>query len=405
MDWFRAESRHFLNKVHKEAFEMLCKRVQDNDIITLDVVACNMSEASHQEVLRTKGVGLREYLVYCVDGGKLFGGPKSLYDELCRAYKKHALQVIQDQVHTLLHSSRDTSPEYIINMANEAYQSLSMELNAQDENFSTGGVLLQELVEYVTITKYDKGAPTTNTIYTGLEEVDALKDGLVSGELVVLAARPGMGKTALALSMILHNINQGKHVLLFSIEMEKAAIMRRLLTMCSNIEYKKLQSPKAMSTDEYRSILRNGAPNEATKQLYNNSPNLKIYDTGIKSVESIIAACRQQHRAQPVDFIVIDYLQLLDYGKWGAKGSGASNRNLEIGKITGLLKELAKELKIPVLLLSQLNRGVENRECKIPTLSDLRDSGSIEQDADVVMFIHREEYYLRMKEGSDYRLY
>ena len=403
MEWLKIEPKYWLNRVHKEIYDVIYRRFQDHDVITLDIIACSMSDSAHHEILTNKGVELREYLRHCCANGELFKGAEFLYKELLRAYKKQALQLIQDKIHNLLHSSRDTNPDYVINVANEEIQALSMELSSQSEGFSTGNALLQELMDHASKTRDVNYRPTENTIYTGLAEVDRLKDGLVSGELVVLAARPGMGKTALALSVILHNINQGHHVLLFSVEMEKAAIMRRLLAMCSGIEYRKIQNPATMSDEEYCSVLqKGGALNEATQNLSANAQHLKIYDTGIKNVENIITACRQQHRARPVNFIVIDYLQLLDYGKWGAKGGNASNRNLEIGRITGLLKELAKELKIPILLLSQLNRGVENRECKIPSLSDLRDSGSIEQDADVVMFIHREEYYLKMKEGSEY---
>ncbi|MBI1327776.1 MAG: replicative DNA helicase [Alphaproteobacteria bacterium] len=227
-------------------------------------------------------------------------------------------------------------------------------------------------------------------VTTGLKDIDNKMGGLQKSDLIILAGRPSMGKTALATSMAFKaakayadtNGKEGAITAFFSLEMSHDQLTTRILADLSSISSDNIRRGQ-ISEMEFKHFAR--AANELS-----NVP-LYIDDTAALSISAIRTRCRRLKRQHGLGMIVVDYLQLL-------RGSGTrqseQNRVLEISEITRGLKGLAKELQVPVLALSQLSRAVEQREDKRPMLSDLRESGSIEQDADVVMFVYREEYYL-----------
>lgn len=233
-------------------------------------------------------------------------------------------------------------------------------------------------------------------VATGFTDVDSLLGGLQPSDLLILAGRPGMGKTSLATNMAFNaarlwsqdvedgaEVPRGGPVLFFSLEMAAQQLSARILSEQSEIEMWKIRNGKFSDSEWEKFVL--------TMQDLSTLP-LYIDDTGGISIAQIAARARRLKREKNIGVIVIDYLQLIEPSR------RAENRVQEITEVTKGLKTLAKELNVPVMALSQLSRGVDARDDKRPVLSDLRESGSIEQDADVVMFVYREEYYLKSRE-------
>ena len=231
---------------------------------------------------------------------------------------------------------------------------------------------------------------------SGFTDLDALLGGLHPSDLIIVAGRPGMGKTALATNMAFHasrmwakdkadgaEPKRGSPVLLFSLEMAASQLSARILSEQTEIEMRKIRTGRFTDSEWDRFV--------HTAQVLGDLP-LYIDDTGGISIAQIAARSRRMKREKHIGLIVIDYLQLVEASR------RFENRVQEISDVTKGLKALAKELSVPVMALSQLSRGVDNRDDKRPVLSDLRESGSIEQDADVVMFVYREEYYLKSRE-------
>jgi replicative DNA helicase len=230
---------------------------------------------------------------------------------------------------------------------------------------------------------------------TGLEtfyiDFDKMTSGLQHSELIIIAARPSMGKTAWAINIAENAaVRGGKVVAVFSLEMSKESLLRRMLASQAMVNSKAIQTGMLMRDD--RSKLVAGLERLMESKMF-------IDDTpGITLAEMRAKARRLQQQQGALDLIVIDYLQLMT-GSAGGSQKGFENRTQEVSAISRGLKALAKEMRVPVVALSQLSRSSEQRGGdKKPMLSDLRESGSIEQDADVVCFIHREEYYDRENE-------
>jgi replicative DNA helicase len=236
---------------------------------------------------------------------------------------------------------------------------------------------------------YEQGREVTG-LATHYIEFDRMTSGLQESELIIIAARPSMGKTAWAINIAENAaVRGGKVVAVFSLEMSKASLLRRMLASQALVNSKAIQTGMLMRED--RTKLINGLERLMESKLF-------IDDTpGITLAEMRAKARRLKQQHGQLDMIVIDYLQLMTGSNTNAKGF--ENRTQEVSAISRGLKALAKEMKVPVVALSQLSRASEQRGGdKKPLLSDLRESGSIEQDADVVCFIHREEYYDRENE-------
>lgn len=216
---------------------------------------------------------------------------------------------------------------------------------------------------------------------TGFRDLDGILAGLQRSDLFILAARPSMGKTAFSLNLA-HNVAiAGEPVLVFSLEMSKEQLVDRLLSMESGVDAWALRTGNLTDNDFEKLGHAMGTLSEA-KIYIDDTPGITITELRTK-------AKREAHKQQ-LGLIVVDYLQLMS---GGSKFSGQSNRVQEISEISRGLKAIARELNVPLIALSQLSRSVESRTPQIPQLADLRESGSIEQDADVVAFIYREEYY------------
>lgn len=221
-------------------------------------------------------------------------------------------------------------------------------------------------------------------VRTGIRALDEKIGGWQRSDLIIMAARPGMGKTSFVLSIARNAaLDFNKKVAFFSLEMSATQLVHRLFAIESGISAEKIAKGKLNETEWIRLM-------EKINVLF--SSNLIIDDTPALSIFDLRAKCRRLKAHNDIDLIIVDYLQLMQGNVEGAKGTG--NREQEISHISRSLKALAKDLNVPVIALSQLSRAVETRPgVKRPQLSDLRESGSIEQDADMVMFIYRPEYY------------
>ena len=255
--------------------------------------------------------------------------------------------------------------------------------NRQTSDFSPIKEVLLENVAMI-----DRAIQTKGQVIglsTGFKRLDELTSGLQKSDLVIIAARPAMGKTAFALNVAQNAaIKSGASVLIFSLEMSKAQLGQRLLAMESRVEMQKLKTGNIERNDWDRI-------NMALDSL--SRANIHIDDTPGVSVLEMKNKCRRLKSEKGLDLIVIDYLQLMK-----AEGR-ADSRQQEISTLSRYLKLLAREMDCPVIVLSQLSRAPEQRQDHRPILSDLRESGSIEQDADIVMFLYRDDYY--NKENSE----
>ncbi|MGP8251870.1 MAG: replicative DNA helicase [Terracidiphilus sp.] len=270
-------------------------------------------------------------------------------------------------------------------------------LEVSEKGVTNGLVPLDQIVEHSfgTIDNLYKNSREITGLPTDLTEFDRLTSGLQKSELIVIAARPSMGKTALAINMAQNAaINHNAIVAVFSLEMSRESLLRRMLASQAWVDQTNLRT--GFIPREDRSKLQS-----ALNQLLES--RIFIDDSaGISLAEMRAKARRLKQTAKGLDLVVVDYLQLMSVSlPSGSKRGGYENRTQEVSAITRGLKALAKELEVPVVALSQLSRNSERREDKRPMLSDLRESGSIEQDADVVCFIHRESYYNRTEELTD----
>ena len=225
----------------------------------------------------------------------------------------------------------------------------------------------------------EKGA--IRGVTTGFKDLDNILAGFQKSDLIIVAARPSMGKTALSLNLA-HNVavKADQPVLLFSLEMSKEQLVDRMLSMESGVDAWALRTGNLSDADFEKIGHAMGTLSEA-KIYIDDTPSITISDLRTKA--------RREHHKNNLGLIIIDYLQLMS----GSKSFGDGNRVQEISEISRGIKGIARELNVPIIALSQLSRSVESRSPQIPQLADLRESGSIEQDADVVAFIYREEYY------------
>ena len=231
--------------------------------------------------------------------------------------------------------------------------------------------------------RIEKASQTTGSITgvaTGFTDLDYKLSGLQPSDLVLVAARPSMGKTAFVLNIAQHvAFHDGKPVALFSLEMSKEQLVNRLFAMEARIDAQNIRNGNLSDSDWEKLIEGAG--------VVGNS-NLIIDDTPGISISELRSKCRKFKLEHDISLIIVDYLQLMS-----GSSRRSDSRQQEISEISRALKQIARELKVPVVALSQLSRAVEQRENKKPILSDLRESGAIEQDADVVMFLYRDEYY------------
>jgi replicative DNA helicase len=264
----------------------------------------------------------------------------------------------------------------LVDLAEQTIFALSQQRVSSE--FAHIETLLKESFERITAL-YEAGADITG-VPSGYRDLDRITSGFQPGNLIILAARPSMGKSALALCMATNlAVRHGTPVALFTLEMSKSEVTQRMMCSEAKVESQKLRSGKLAPDDWPR--LTAACDKLAKAPIY-------VDDTGSITMMEIRSKARRLKSREPsLGLIIIDYLQLM------TSGTNAESRVQEVSQISRSLKVLARDLEVPIIALSQLSRAVEQRQDKRPILSDLRESGSIEQDADLVGFIYRDEYY------------
>ena len=281
------------------------------------------------------------------------------------------------------------------NIAKKGYESVSGTdalLNAEKEIYSISEDLTEkDLVHASTalgaamkeIQEVQAGIVNNDAVYTDFPSLDRMTHGLKPGELILVAARPSVGKTAFALNIAANAcLKHNKTVAIFSLEMPAQLLVKRMLAHVSECSLSAMDSVGGLSGPG------TGKLYEAYRRLM--SANLYIDDYSMNTPVDVLSKCRRLKRDQGLDLIIIDYLQLMTAG---GTGRSSESRQVEVSEMSRSMKVYAKELGVPVLLLSQMSRGVDQRTDHVPKLSDLREPGAIEQDADVVMFLHKESQY------------
>ena len=284
-----------------------------------------------------------------------------------------------DEIATAAFNTQGRQVAQILDEAEQKIFSIGEEGSRMKQGFQSMDSLVVELMDRVV--EMSENPNDITGVPTGFYDFDRMTSGLQPGDLVVLAARPSMGKTALAINIAEHvALNEGLPVAVFSMEMGASQLAIRIVGSIGRIDQSRLRTGK-LNPDEWPRLT------ESIEKL--RTVSLHIDETpGLTPSELRANARRLARQCGKLGLIVVDYLQLMS----GSTSEG-ENRATEIGEISRGLKMLAKELQCPVIALSQLNRSVEQRTDKRPMMSDLRESGAIEQDADVIMFIYRDDYY------------
>jgi replicative DNA helicase len=389
-------AEHFANAAHGAIFAAIQRRIEAGQLA--DAVTLRM-EFEHSG--RLTEVGGAEYLARLIGAmvGIINAGDygRIVHD----AWLRRQLVDLGEQVVNRAFGSEDgLEGREQLEAAEQALFDLAKD-GGNEGGFVTFGRALTEAVNLAEKAFTSGGG--VSGLSTGLRDLDAKTGGLHPSDLLILAGRPGMGKTALATKIAFGAAQQilrdaedrdGPGAVpkggcaIFSLEMSADQLANRLLSESARISGDRIRRGEIMQRDFDKFV-------EVSREL--SRLPLYIDDTPAITISALRTRCRRLKRTRGLDFIVVDYLQLMR----PAAGSRPENRVQEISQITQGLKAIAKELAVPVMALSQLSRQVESREDKRPQLSDLRESGSIEQDADMVMFVYRDDYYLKAQEPKD----
>jgi replicative DNA helicase len=381
----KLEADDFALDSHQRIFLRMSELI--NEQRPVDIVTLSNELARYKEIETVGGVA---YLASLTEGLPL----RPVIDEYVRIVKdKSLLRRLMAICSAAIARAADQS-ETALEVLGSAESAL---LEVSEKGISHGFQSLDQIVaqSFGSIDNLYKQSREVTGLATNFIELDRNTSGLQKSELVIIAARPSMGKTAFAINIAQNAaINSNAVVAVFSLEMSKESLLRRMLSSQAGVDQRKLQTGFLGREDH-------GKLTHGLEQLI--EARLFIDDTaGISLAEMRAKARRLKQNAGQLDLIVIDYLQLMSATLPTAGGKRYENRTQEVSAISRGLKALAKELDVPVIALSQLSRASERRgDDKRPMLSDLRESGSIEQDADVVMFIHREAYYNRDEEMSE----
>ncbi|MCU7201599.1 replicative DNA helicase [Turicibacter sanguinis] len=368
----------FYHHRHRIIYEAMLTLLEQNKGVDVTTVTAFLQD--HKRISEIGGV---EYILTIYESVATTAHTEHYIDMVL---EKSISRLIINRAQELIEQgySPETSTQDLIDAAEQKFSGLSR-LN-QGSDFKEINNVLVDFIKNVEKLSQSTGEVTGLT--TGYTALDDITSGLQNNDLIIVAARPAMGKTAFALNVAqnvakLNNVN----VAIFSLEMGADQLVSRLVSAEGRIEAHRLKTGNLEGAD-WRSL------KIATDVL--GGLGIYIDDTPGIRVGELRAKCRQLHQQKGLGLVLIDYLQLLS----GSKSNGG-NRQQEVSEISRMLKEMARELKIPVIALSQLSRQVESREDKRPMMSDLRESGSIEQDADIVTFLYREDYYKKDPETND----
>ncbi len=388
---------HFFEPLHGRIYEAILK-LTDTNRIANPVTLKPLFEADEG----MKEVGGPAYLAQLTGSGAAVIGARDFATQIYDLALLRALVGVgRELVEGALDTSEDVAPLAQIERAETELYKVAEEGGAEGKAKSFGEATKEAL--QLAEKALNSGGHLSG-FTTGLDSLNTKIGGLHKSDLVIVAGRPGMGKSSLATNIgfaaakrllqdqedgIEPAKSAGAAIALFSLEMSADQLATRILAEQSGISSENLRMGR-ISQSEFRSLARAAAELQSLPLYIDDTPGLTI--------AALRARARRLKRQKGIGMVIVDYLQLL---QGTGKGSAGDNRVQEISEISRGLKQLAKELDVPVMALSQLSRAVEQREDKRPQLSDLRESGSIEQDADIVLFIYREDYYLAARQPAD----
>ncbi len=369
------KSGDFYVPAHRVVFDAILEtydRQAQADVLTV--------EESLSRLGRLDEVGGREALLALLDAVVSAAGV-GFHAEIVRekSIQRQLLEICLDISRMAYENANDA--RQLLEEAEEKIFKIAR-MNVADEVKSIESVL-QQTFERIDYFRSRQGEPTG--VMSHFPDLDEMTGGLQPGELIIVAARPSMGKTSLALNLCERVATHGQGVVVFSLEMSAQQVISNMLCCRSQVDGQAMR--RGRLTDQQYKRLQDEAA------LLYEAP-IFIDDAAGLTPTTLRAKCRRLKQQHDIRMIVIDYLQLMTIGK------RAESRQQEIATISRALKGLARELEVPVIALSQLNRDVEGREDHRPRMSDLRESGAIEQDADVIVLLHREEYYRRTEENA-----
>lgn len=375
------EARDFYRDIHGIVFQTMVDLYTAHEPIDILSLSNKLSEASKLEA-----IGGRAYLAQLTN----MVPTASHVESYASIIKKKA--TLRRLIHTGSHIVElgYTEEDDVDNLLDKAEQDLfSVASGSSKDNFTSIGHILTDAFDRID-QLHAEGAKMRG-VTTGFTDIDNMLAGFQPSDLIILAARPSMGKTALALDFARNAAMRGNAAVgMFSLEMSKEQLVDRMLCAEANVDLWKMRTGKLSSRPDNNEF---GRIAEALDRL--SQAKIFIDDSVLSNIMDMRAKARRLQSEHGLDLIMIDYLQLME-GR-----AGSESRTQEIAEITRALKGIARELGVPVIALSQLSRAVETRSPPIPKLADLRESGSIEQDADVVMFIYREDYYKRDGEKNN----
>ena len=378
-------TRHFFDPLHASIFDA-CIFLIDNGRLADPLT---LKSYLKQDDLQ-RDMDIEKYLSELREGVVSLSKAKFYAEEIRNCYVRRSLIRIGDElINKSVNPTLNITPDQEISNTEEQLYNL-----AEKDQINSGPLDFKSVLASATnqINEAYNRKGKLSGIDTGFSGLNRQLGGLNKSDLLVLAGRPAMGKTALATNIGFNaakssKLEKNESILIFSLEMSAEQLAQRILAEQSTIDSHKLRSGDLNETEFSKLV-----------STQNDILNLPFFidDTPAISVGQIASRARRLKRTHGLSVIIIDYIQLIQ----GSKASEAQGRVQEVSNITRGLKSLAKELNVPILALSQLSRAVEQREDKRPILADLRESGSIEQDADVVMFVYREEYYLDKSEPT-----
>jgi replicative DNA helicase len=365
----KLEPEHFTDIRHQRIYRAMRKLQKHNEIIDVVSVSAQLGD----ELLFVGGYDYLNELLHII------AQPEHIH-----TYERYVIENFKkNRIKELSKRIKETNDfEEIQQLTQEMYE---LSLEEQQEEFDLISVLSNIEMDVNT----EKNG--INGMSTGFKDLDYVLDGWIEEEMTIIGARPSVGKTALALALAHNALKEGHFVTFFSLEMSAESLLKRMICSIGRINSVKIKDAlkrfNQQDWDNYRNAQGILASYKGHFDIYDNS-KVKVQDIWARVKQNVKKAPDKRH------LVIIDYLTLIE-------GSGRRERHLEVGEISRSLKRLARQLNVSVITLAQLNRGVEQRQDKRPTKSDLRDSGEIEQDADKILLLYRDDYYDKDKEETN----
>lgn len=368
---------HFFLSSHQQVYSIMSDVHEDNKAVDSTVLITKLQDAN-----LLNSVGGVDYILQLTDTATSSATLKHYVEIVVDKAKMRELILITEGIYSQAYDN----PGAVDEIMDEAERKiLDVTRSRRSSDFKSSKDVVEAVLENIKI-KSESGTGITG-MKTGYADLDHVTSGFQRGDLIILAARPSVGKTAFALNlgtnMALYN---DLPTAIFSLEMPAEQLMQRVLTFKSEVKGNKLRDGTIKSNEDWNKLYEAANTIKEAAIYIDDSPSLKMSE--------VFSKCRKLKAEHDLGVIIVDYLQLME------SGSNAENRQQAVSEISRAFKGLARELDVPVIALSQLSRSVETRQDKRPMLSDLRESGAIEQDADIVMFLYREDYH-NMEEEAD----